>query len=142
MNAELSKNIEAACGRGRLSKAEEIEVVKKLIATLPDSYLRDMLVNVEVQFASDVRSDFPTIPDMAKLEAEAAHLEARVAEWQKRRKALKAEHDGLVRDIRHSVVAFEAVQEKAQLLRSAIAQIETSAKANAKLCRKQWGEMA
>jgi hypothetical protein len=140
MNAELSNNIEAACGRGRLNKTEEIQVVKKLIATLPDSYLRDMLVNIETQFASDIRSDFPTVPDIAKLESHALFLEARVAEWTKRRKAIKENHDGLLRDIRHSTVAFEGIKEKAAQLRANVCQIEVAAKHNADYCRNARGE--
>lgn len=60
--------------RARVSKKVDIAMAKALASELPDSYLRDTLRHVAIQFENDVRSDFPTIPillDIEKQQSEA-----------------------------------------------------------------------
>mgnify|MGYP001565600133 CR=1 FL=1 len=51
-----------------MTKAEEITQLNGIIKSLPDSYLRDLLNHLQMQFESDVRADIPTLPDIRKLE--------------------------------------------------------------------------
>lgn len=58
----------SAASIGRLSKEQEIELVKALARQLPDSYFKDTLRHIEIQFENDTRSDFPCIPNLALIE--------------------------------------------------------------------------
>ena len=55
---------------GRLSKLQEIELVKGLALHLPDSYLRDTLKHIQIQFEHHTMSDFPCIPNLHLIEME------------------------------------------------------------------------
>ena len=55
---------------GRLSKLQEIDLVKGLVRHLPDSYLRDTLKHIEIQFENHTMSDFPCIPNLQLIEME------------------------------------------------------------------------
>lgn len=47
-----------------MTKQNEINKLDEIIATLPDSYLRDTLRHIRIQFEQDIRSDFPTLPNL------------------------------------------------------------------------------
>jgi predicted nuclease with TOPRIM domain len=64
-----------------MKKADEIYLLDSLIQQTPkNSYLRTMLDHMRVQFESDIRSDFSTLPDFAEIEREAVALRTRQAE--------------------------------------------------------------
>jgi len=93
MDNETRNKLIKICSAKRPSKSDEIEMIGTLCAALPDSYLRDLLNNLRGQFAQDVRSDFPTLPDILELAREVEHLSAQAKVWQKRRDNAKATHD-------------------------------------------------
>lgn len=82
----------SAASIGRLSKQQEIDLVKALARQLPDSYLKDMLSHIQIQFESDVRSDFPCIPNLRQ-------IEIRCNELGKQESELKGTVDQLQQDL-------------------------------------------
>lgn len=64
-----------------MSKNQEIQRLDAILKNLPvDSYLSETLRHIRVQFESDIRSDFPTLPDLRQITndklAEQAALDA------------------------------------------------------------------
>lgn len=54
-----------------MTKAEEIKLLDDIIERAPKrSYLRTTLKELRVQFESDIRSDFETMPNLAQMEKE------------------------------------------------------------------------
>jgi FtsZ-binding cell division protein ZapB len=55
-----------------MTKASEIELLKRLIAETPeDSYLRGLLEHLLPQFEQDIRSDFLTFVDLREMQRQA-----------------------------------------------------------------------
>lgn len=92
---------------GRLSKQDDIDICKGLVEALPDGYLRDTLRHICLQFEQDVRSDFPTIPDLRAIQLdvltrqqELADVRCEVHELKKERDAVRSELETLTSRLR------------------------------------------
>jgi predicted nucleic acid-binding Zn-ribbon protein len=75
-----------------MKKADEIYLLDSLIQQTPkNSYLRTMLDHMRVQFESDIRSDFSTLPDFRQIEREAVELRKRNDELEKQKADVERE---------------------------------------------------
>jgi len=98
-----------------MTKAEEIKLLDDIIAQAPKrSYLRTTLRELRVQFESDIRSDFETMPNLAELERERAGLQdyirsqrKQVSEIETKVRCLRAERERMIIEI-HSKAVYIA----------------------------------
>lgn len=65
-------------------REREAKRLDDIIVSLPDGYLRDMLVHLAPQFVADMANDLPTLPNLAAMGAKAHDLQKDIDELDKR----------------------------------------------------------